>query len=66
LANARQQQWRWSEAEAAHRRAVDLNPSDAIAHLGLAAFLAARGCLEDAVATAARAREYDPLSLQTG
>jgi TolB-like protein/Tfp pilus assembly protein PilF len=65
LANAHQQEWRWTEAEAAHRRAIHLNPSDAIAHLGLAALLAARGFLEDAVATAARAREYDPLSLQT-
>jgi tetratricopeptide (TPR) repeat protein len=65
LANARQQEWQRAEAEAAHRRAIALNPSDSIAHLGLAAFLAARGCAEDAVAIAGRAREFDPLSLQT-
>jgi TolB-like protein/Tfp pilus assembly protein PilF len=65
LANAHQQEWRWGEAEAGHRRAIELNPSDAVAHVGWSTFLAARGRTTDAVEAAARAGEYDPLSLQT-
>jgi Flp pilus assembly protein TadD len=45
------------------QRAIELNPSNADAHDGLANYLAVRGQFDDSVAEARRARELDPLSL---
>src|SRR4029077_20707192 len=36
LANALQKDWHWTEAETEYRRAIELSPSDAVAHAGLA------------------------------
>ena len=56
-------EWEWRGAEECFRRAVDLNPSQAIAHHWYASFLAAMGRIDDARAQQARAQELDPLSL---
>jgi tetratricopeptide (TPR) repeat protein len=56
-----QRQWQWSEAEAEYRMALDLKPSDAAAHLGLANWLLCKGRIEEALAWSRRARELDPV-----
>ena len=61
LAEIYQRQWQWSEAEAEYRIALDLKPSDAAAHLGLANWLVCRGRIEEALAWSRRARELDPV-----
>jgi TolB-like protein len=53
----------WTGAEREFRRAIELNPSNAIARDGLAMYLAALGRLDGAVAEIRRARDLDPLSL---
>lgn len=53
--------WRWAEAEAEFRRALDLNPNDPRAHEGLAIWLLCQGQIEEALAWARRERELDPL-----
>jgi TolB-like protein/Tfp pilus assembly protein PilF len=63
LAGVHQQQWQWAEAEAEYRRALDLNPSDAIAENGFADWLLCEGRPEEALAWAQRAREHDPLAV---
>jgi len=63
LAGVHQQQWQWAEAEAEYRRALDLNPSDAIAQNGFADWLLCQGRPEEALAWAQRAREHDPLAV---
>lgn len=55
--------WDWSGAEAAFRRALDLDPSHAGAHHWYSDFLSAMGRPEEAVASARRAAELDPLNL---
>jgi tetratricopeptide (TPR) repeat protein len=57
--------WNWSGAEGEFRRAVEQNPNFAEGHRMFAAFLAAAGRSEQALAEAQRARELDPLSVQT-
>lgn len=54
-------QWRWAEAEAEFRRALDLNPNDPGAHDALAIWLLCQGKIEEALAWARRERELDPL-----
>jgi TolB-like protein/tetratricopeptide (TPR) repeat protein len=63
LADMQKYQWQWAEAEAEYRRALDLNPSDAIAQNGFADWLLSQGRAEDALAWARRAREHDPLAV---
>jgi len=63
LANALQRDWHWSEAETEYRQAIELSPSDAGAHAGLAFWLMCQGRSEDALAWARRAQELDPLTL---
>jgi TolB-like protein/tetratricopeptide (TPR) repeat protein len=60
LANALQRDWRWSEAETEYRRAIELSPSDAGAHAGLAYWLICQGRSEEALAWARRAQALDP------
>jgi TolB-like protein/Tfp pilus assembly protein PilF len=63
LAEMQKDQWQWAEAEAEYRRALDLNPSDAIAQNGFADWLLCQGRPEEALAWAQRAREHDPLAV---
>ena len=66
LANVRQEQFQWTEAEAEYRRALELNPNDADAHAGLALWLLCQGRTDEAVAWALRGRELDPLAASGG
>lgn len=63
LATMEEEQWQWDEAEAEYRRALDLNPSDAIAQKGFADWLLSQGRAEEALAWSRRAREHDPLAV---
>lgn len=65
LANALQRDWHWSEAETEYRRAIELSPSDAGAHLGLADWLVCQGRSEEALAWARRAQVLDPLAFNS-
>jgi TolB-like protein/Tfp pilus assembly protein PilF len=55
--------WDWAGVEAELKRAIELNPNYAPAHLWYGWFLAAVGRFEEAKAELARAHELDPLSL---
>ncbi len=55
--------WDWPRAEAQFKRAIAMNPGSAYAYNWYAALLSAMGRHDDAVATAAKAAELDPLSL---
>ena len=55
--------WDWKGAEAAFRRAIELNPNHATCHHWYAEYLAAMNRLEEALASASRAHDLDPLSL---
>jgi tetratricopeptide (TPR) repeat protein len=61
LADIYQQTFRWSDAEAEYKRALDLNPNDATTRLGFAYWLVCQGHTEEAIAWSRRARELDPL-----
>jgi TolB-like protein/DNA-binding winged helix-turn-helix (wHTH) protein/Flp pilus assembly protein TadD len=61
LAAIYMRQWKWAEAETEYRMALDLNPNDAGAHLGLSNWLVCHGRTEEALAWARRGRELDPL-----
>ncbi len=56
-------EWKWSEAEAQYRRAIELNPSYAIAHQWYASYLVAMKRPEESFMEAKQALELDPLSL---
>jgi TolB-like protein/DNA-binding winged helix-turn-helix (wHTH) protein/tetratricopeptide (TPR) repeat protein len=56
-------EWSWKEAESAYARALDLNPSNVLAHKGYADLLSFLGRHDEAIAEARRALELDPLSL---
>jgi TolB-like protein/Flp pilus assembly protein TadD len=55
-------EWDWASAESEFQRAIELNPSYAMAHLWYASFLNALGRLEEARAEQHAAQELDPLS----
>lgn len=55
-------EWDWALAEREFRRAIDLDPSIAEAHLGYAGVLSNTGRDIEAMEEARRARELDPLS----
>lgn len=61
LGETYQRQWRWSEAEAEYKRALELNPNDARAHEHFAMWLLCHGRTDEAVVWAQRAHELDPL-----
>jgi len=63
LADAYQREWRWSDAEAEYKWALQLRPNDAAAHLGLARWLLAEGRTEEAMEWSKHARELDPLAV---
>jgi tetratricopeptide (TPR) repeat protein len=55
--------WNFLVAEHEFNRAIELGPSDAIAHFRLGLYLAAAGRLTEAVKEVQTARDLDPLSL---
>jgi Tfp pilus assembly protein PilF len=55
--------WNWTAAEAAFRRAIDIEATSSIAHQWYAAFLTARGRFDEAEREMRRAAELDPLSM---
>jgi len=55
-------EWKWTEAQAEFRRALQLNPNDADTHHVYGIFLATRGDFPDAERQLETARELDPLS----
>jgi TolB-like protein/Tfp pilus assembly protein PilF len=63
LANVKQEQWHWADAEAEYRRALALNPNSAPAHEGLGLWLVCQGRADEAVAWAERGRELDPIAV---
>jgi len=63
LASALQKDWHWAEAETEYKRAIELSPSDAGSHAGLADWLLCQGRTEEALASARRAQGLDPLAL---
>jgi TolB-like protein/DNA-binding winged helix-turn-helix (wHTH) protein/lipoprotein NlpI len=56
-------EWDWQGAEREYKRAIELSPSYAIAHLRYARFLSMVARHDEAIAEIERARELDPLSL---
>lgn len=58
-------QWRWNESEEAHRRAVDLEPTNAFPHMTCAVLHSFCGRHDEAVSHAAKSVELDPLDLMT-
>jgi pentatricopeptide repeat protein len=63
LAGVYQEEWRWSDAEAEYKRALDLKPNDAAAHVGFAHWLLCQGRTQEALTWTARGRELDPLAV---
>lgn len=54
---------RWSDAEREFRRAIELNPSFALAHIWYANLLMSRSRFPEAISQAYSARDLDPFSL---
>ena len=63
LAAMLQEQWQWAEAEAEYKRALELNPSDASAHEGLARSMVCHGRTEEALDWIRRGRALDPFTV---
>ena len=57
--------WDWMGAESEFKRAIELNPSYALAYLYHSLYLTIMGHHEEAIETIKRALELDPLSLST-
>jgi tetratricopeptide (TPR) repeat protein len=58
-------QWRWNEAEQAHRRAISLEPTNAHPHMVCAVLYSFCRSHNEAVLHAAKSVELDPLDLMT-
>ena len=56
-------EWNWGQAEQAFKRAIELNPGDALAHAQYGRSLGFLGRFEQALRELQRARELDPLSI---
>jgi len=63
LANVQQRQWQWAEAEAEYKRALALNPRDAVAQTGFADWLLCQGRIDEALTWTQRARAHDPVAV---
>jgi serine/threonine-protein kinase len=55
--------WQWADGERAFRRAIELDPSYATAHIWYAGYLGLIGRVDEGIVEAERARVLDPLSL---
>ena len=62
LAVCAQQDWDWAGAEKGFRRAIELNPSYALARIRYAMYLFAMLRFDEAVVEARRAQQLDPVS----
>jgi eukaryotic-like serine/threonine-protein kinase len=62
LARCAQQDWDWADVEREFRRAIELNPSHALARIWYSQYLSATLRFDDGVAEARRAQQLDPLS----
>ena len=62
LARTAQQEWDWSGAEREYRRAIEVNPSYALARIWYARYLYALERTDEAVVQAKRAQQLDPAS----
>ena len=58
-------QWRWSESEQTHRRAINLEPTNAFPHMMYAVLCSFLGRHDEALLHARKAVELDPLDLMT-
>ena len=58
--------WNWPQAEREYRRALELDPNNAIARRGYGSLLAALGRPEEALLQVRKAQELDPTSLVVG
>ena len=58
-------EWDFESAEASFRRAIELDPGDALVHHWYVPYLAAVGRLDESVAQAKQAQRLDPLSSNT-
>ena len=63
LGFVRHYQWQWADAERAFLRAIDINPSNALARLWYANLLMSRRRFDEALSQAYAARDLDPFSL---
>jgi TolB-like protein/DNA-binding winged helix-turn-helix (wHTH) protein len=57
--------WKWTDAEHEFRRAIELDPHYATAHIEYAVYLSAMGRQDEAVAEARQAHTLDPVSQTT-
>lgn len=57
--------WNWQEAEADFKRAIELDPDDAMAHYGYSQLLAITGLYSEAIAESETAKYFDPSSPST-
>ena len=65
MSAARAMEWDWAAGEKEFRRAIELNPGDARAHLFATTQLRHLGRREESIAEAKRALELDPLALMS-
>jgi tetratricopeptide (TPR) repeat protein len=63
IAEVYQRRWQWTDAEAEYKRALELKPNDAAAHMAYAKWLSAQGRLDEAVAWGRRGRILDPFGI---
>ena len=63
IADVYQKRWQWSDAEAEYKRALELKPNDAAAHMAFAKWLVAQSRIDEAILWARRGRVLDPLGI---
>lgn len=63
LGTVYEREWRWSEAGAEFKRALELTPNDAAASRQLALWLVCQGRTEEGLAWSHRARILDPMNI---
>jgi TolB-like protein/tetratricopeptide (TPR) repeat protein len=63
LAGGLQQEWQWTQAKLEYQHALELNPNDPDAYLGMAHWLLCEGQADEALDWERRARELDPAGL---